>query len=160
MIVTSLQMAPNASIVDLYDAVYGSLERANNKLQCTSIAITRHHPIRWLVRQGLPAISSGIFRFPLDICATVIIEAIEAAVTTLNNLILKDIRIVIIDDPTYKAFRKVFLAKFPGAVNHFPTCTYQIATSSPKLSKLHPDALKQAEAERKALAEAKEARRY
>lgn len=122
------------------------MERANNELQCSSIAI--------------PAISSGIFRFPLDLCASVILEAIEAAASSFRQVCLTDIRIVIVDDPTYKAFRKVFLAKFPGAFNAFPTCSHHLGISRPKPSKLYNDALRLAEAERKALADAKAARNF
>ncbi len=84
-------------IMDLYNCVSGVLSRANDDLFCTSIA--------------LPAISSGIFGFPVDFCAQTLFEAIETELgSKLANgcLNLKDIRIVIIDEVTFNTFKIEF----------------------------------------------------
>ena len=58
------EVAPNKAIVELYTCVANILKRVNDELCCTSVSI--------------PAISSGLFGFPVHLCAQTIYEAIEA----------------------------------------------------------------------------------
>ena len=135
-----LQEAPNVAIVDLYDSVYNALIKANDELQCGSIAI--------------PAISSGIFGFPLDTCAEVILEAIEGAVTAFKNVTLTDIRIVIIDTYTFAGFQQAFLTKYPSA--SIPDLVASIDSTKPPQNKLYHTSKGKEAVERKLLEELRE----
>ena len=72
-------------MIELYDCVKNALRKANDELGCSSIA--------------LPPISSGLFGFPVGLCAETMIEAIEAELgQNLPRLLsLTDVRIVVID---------------------------------------------------------------
>lgn len=63
---------------------------------------------------ALPAISSGIFGMPKDICAQVMFEAIEEFSSSTDTKIstLRDVRIVIIDDETISFFREEFVRRY------------------------------------------------
>jgi len=94
----------NISICELYDCITKTIDRANDELGCTSIAF--------------PAISAGLFGFPLDLCAHTILEAFENYLSDKYNsamLGLKDIRIVIIDEPSFLGVRREFLKRYPAS---------------------------------------------
>ena len=63
---------------------------------------------------ALPAIGSGIFGIPKEICADIMIEAAEEFGIKNPNCALKDIRFVNIDDKTSGVFLKKFREKFRG----------------------------------------------
>ena len=69
--------------------VTASLERAREK-NLRSVALT--------------AISSGIFGFPKDRCARVIFDSLEAWAEAHPDSGPSDLRVVILDDPTYAVF--------------------------------------------------------
>jgi O-acetyl-ADP-ribose deacetylase (regulator of RNase III) len=77
----------------LAEAVRGSLERAD-ELGLASIA--------------LPAISTGIFGFPIMRAAGVIYAAIEAFFSDLPESGLQLVRVVLFDQPSVEAFVSVF----------------------------------------------------
>ena len=56
-------VAPHKAIVELYNCIENVLKRVNDELCCETISI--------------PAISSGLFGFPVKLCAETIFEAIE-----------------------------------------------------------------------------------
>lgn len=73
---------------------------------------------------ALPAISSGIFGMPKDVCAKVMFDAVNEYVSRRDSAkqTLTDIRFVNIDDLTVKVFKKEFinffqLEKEPSFVN-------------------------------------------
>ncbi len=76
----------------LADTVYGSL-RVADELKCSSIA--------------LPAISTGIFGFPKERAAGIILKSIEEYLEKENSQ-LKTIRIVLFDQPTIDIFLKIW----------------------------------------------------
>ena len=84
----------------LRQACLASLNLAALKLQLSSIALT--------------AISSGIFGMPKDICAQVIFKAVEEFSESPNAEFstLRDVRIVIIDEPTISVFREEFIKRY------------------------------------------------
>ena len=55
---------------------------------------------------SMPAISSGIFGFPKEKCAEIIINTIKNYITTNNNIFLKTIRICLFDQEMVKIFLK------------------------------------------------------
>ena len=63
---------------------------------------------------AFPAISSGIYGMPKNICAKVMFDAVEEYARQRNpsKETLTDIRFVIIDDPTVKVFKKEFMEFF------------------------------------------------
>ena len=63
---------------------------------------------------AIPAIGSGIYGIPKDICADIMIEAAEAFGKEYDNGALKEIRFVNIDDATSQVFLKKFREKFGG----------------------------------------------
>ena len=75
----------------LADAVHGSLELAE-RLGLDSIA--------------LPAISTGIFGFPRERAARVILETIAAAAKTIPFVNLRLVRVVLVDDATSTVFQE------------------------------------------------------
>ena len=63
---------------------------------------------------ALPAIGSGIFGIPKDVCADIMIQAAQDFSKKHQNCALKEIHFVNIDDATGKVFVKEFLQKFRG----------------------------------------------
>lgn len=81
----------------LYSAVTKSLEQARD-LRCESISI--------------PAISSGIFGFPKDKCASIILSAVVAFCENNKNQPPTDIRLANFDDETVNIFESEFKKRF------------------------------------------------
>lgn len=77
----------------LRDAVTGSL-RVADELKCTSIS--------------MPAISTGIFGFPKDLAAGIMFKAITAFFEKNTNTSVKQVRIVLFDQPTIDVFLSVW----------------------------------------------------
>ena len=94
------QHGKEASKFLLRQACLASLDLAALKLKLSSIALT--------------AISSGIFGMPKDICAQVIFKAVEEFSESQNTEFstLRDVRIVIIDEPTIRVFREQFIKRY------------------------------------------------
>ncbi|XP_068724846.1 uncharacterized protein [Montipora capricornis] len=94
----------------LRQACLASLNLAALELQLSSIALT--------------AISSGIFGMPKDICAQVVFKAVEefSESQKAEFSTLRDVRIVIIDEPTISVFSEEFIKRYnpnkasPGTV--------------------------------------------
>ena len=63
---------------------------------------------------ALPAIGSGIFGIPKEICADIMIQAAQEFSKKHENCALKEIHFVNIDDASGKVFVKEFLKKFGG----------------------------------------------
>ena len=63
---------------------------------------------------ALPAISSGSFGMPKDVCARVMFDAVDGFVRSAypKNRTITDIRFVNIDGPTVQAFKEEFLKRF------------------------------------------------
>ncbi|KAJ7374748.1 ADP-D-ribose binding [Desmophyllum pertusum] len=63
---------------------------------------------------ALPAISSGIFGMPKNICAQVMFDAVEefSSSTEAEFSTLRDVRVVIIDDETISFFREEFVRRY------------------------------------------------
>jgi O-acetyl-ADP-ribose deacetylase (regulator of RNase III) len=76
-------------------AVTGSL-RAADELKCESIA--------------LPAISTGIFGFPKERAAGIIFSSIENYFSQTKTSTLKQVRVLLYDQPTIDAFMKKWVA--------------------------------------------------
>lgn len=57
---------------------------------------------------AIPAISTGVYRFPRDRAAGIIFETIEEEVEKRSSVSLEEIRVTILDEATVKVFREVF----------------------------------------------------
>lgn len=90
---------PNASDL-LVQACWSALALAH-RLELRSIA--------------LPAISSGIFGFPRDRCAQLLLWTVERFCREVPASSLTDFRFVIIDEPTLLVFHAEFLTRTEGA---------------------------------------------
>jgi O-acetyl-ADP-ribose deacetylase (regulator of RNase III) len=83
----------------LEEAVSGSLCLAD-RLELSSIA--------------LPALSTGIYGFPKDRAAAIILSAIEAYFSQHTDSRLSLVRIILYDQPTLQVFQKEWNSKFPS----------------------------------------------
>ncbi len=61
---------------------------------------------------SLPAISSGIFGFPRDRCAEIILTNVNAYLCENPESSLTEVRVCLFDNPTVEAFEKAFEALF------------------------------------------------
>ena len=84
----------------LHRACLESLHIAAVDLELSSIALT--------------AISSGIFGMPKEICAQIMVSAVEAFSSSEDAKFstLRDVRIVIIDEPSLSVFQKEFVTRY------------------------------------------------
>ena len=64
---------------------------------------------------AIPAISTGIFGFPKDRAAGIILGAVEAFCARGENSTVRDIRITLFDQPTLDAFLQAFNSRWPDA---------------------------------------------
>ena len=93
----------------LAGAVYQSLKAAN-KYNLTSISI--------------PPISCGIFGFPKDRCAYVVLSTVENYLRYHPDTTLCNVRIVIVDEPTLRAFANEWVLQYelkPAPASTVPT---------------------------------------
>ena len=69
---------------------------------------------------ALPAIGSGVFGMPKDVCAKVMFDAVEEFVRQGDpkKKTITDIRFVNIDDPSVQAFRKEFNSRHGNGQGH------------------------------------------
>jgi len=67
---------------------------------------------------AIPAISSGVFGFPRDLCAKVILDAVLDFCVKNPMCTLSDIRLINIDSPTVQAFEEEMKTRF-GAEKNF-----------------------------------------
>lgn len=81
-------------------AVRGSLQTAE-ALGLSSIA--------------LPAISTGIFGFPLPLAATIILQTVQEFMQQNPSTGLRLVRIILWDTDTLEIFQQAFKAQFPGS---------------------------------------------
>lgn len=81
----------------LADAVVGSLQVAD-ELKCTSIS--------------MPAISTGIFGFPKDRAAGIVFKAVTSYFEKNTNSSLKQVRVILFDQPTIEVFLNIWKATF------------------------------------------------
>lgn len=65
-----------------------------------------------LKKISLPAISAGIFGFPKDRCARIILKTVKEYLAAHPESSLKEVRICLFDKPTVEAFEKEFAAQF------------------------------------------------
>ncbi len=65
-----------------------------------------------LPRVSLPAISSGIFGFPKDLCAEVMVDAVVEYLDHTPDTRITEVRFTNIDLPTVAEFVRVFSARF------------------------------------------------
>ena len=86
----------------LFDAVYRCLELASEQ-NFQSIAI--------------PAISTGVYGFPVKLAADQILNAVAQFVWTMPNTSLTDIRLTNHDQPTCNVFKQAVTAKFGSSLN-------------------------------------------
>jgi putative ATPase len=66
---------------------------------------------------ALPAISTGIFGFPKERAAGIILSAVEAYFAQNPESKLSLVRITLFDQPTLEAFRKVWDKMFPSSLS-------------------------------------------
>lgn len=84
----------------LASAVHSSLQRAD-ELQLKSVAF--------------PAISAGIYGFPKDRCASVMLDTIANYFAENPHSSLQEVRLVLFDAPTLEAFRTAFTERYGSA---------------------------------------------
>ncbi|MFN3651790.1 MAG: macro domain-containing protein [Armatimonadota bacterium] len=65
---------------------------------------------------ALPAISSGIFGFPKDRCAAILVAEAERFCAERPDSVLREIRFTLIDQPTVEVFRAEFARRGAEAV--------------------------------------------
>ena len=61
---------------------------------------------------ALPAISAGMYGFPIDLCAHVIVEAVTDFLRKHTSTTLKEVRFTSIESEHSKAFQNAMKAKF------------------------------------------------
>lgn len=93
------QYTPEEADRLLASAVQSSLQRAD-ELGIATVAF--------------PAISSGIYGFPKDRCAKVMMGAIEDYFAQRADSSVKEVRLVLIDAPTLEVFQTEFAARYGG----------------------------------------------
>jgi O-acetyl-ADP-ribose deacetylase (regulator of RNase III) len=83
----------------LRSAVWESLHRAHE---------------RGFASIALPAISSGIFGFPVEPCAHIVLKTAQEFAEKCPASSLRDIRVVLYDQPTLDVFEREFQRLFPA----------------------------------------------
>lgn len=79
----------------------------------SSLFLAAQHQFKTI---ALPAISTGIFGFPKDRGAAVILDAISGFCSQHPAASLEEIRITLIDEPSVRVFTDVFAIRWPESV--------------------------------------------
>jgi O-acetyl-ADP-ribose deacetylase (regulator of RNase III) len=88
----------------------------DTKLRTTVTAALSLADQRGFKNVALPAISTGIFGFPKERGAEVILDAVADFCRAHPESSLQDIRITLIDAPTLRVFATAFASRWPGSI--------------------------------------------
>ena len=113
--ITSAGQLPCDFIIHTVGPVWGSGNEDAKLTQAVQGAL-RLASEQTLKQIALPAISTGIFGFPKDRGAKVILDAILKFLTDMPNSSLEEIRLTLIDEPTIAVFRNEFKSRWPESV--------------------------------------------
>jgi O-acetyl-ADP-ribose deacetylase (regulator of RNase III) len=112
--VTSGGNLPCKYVIHAVGPVYGE-GGEDEKLAAAIIGALRQADQLGLASIALPAISTGIFGFPRERAARVILSAISRYFEAAPPSSLRLVRLVLIDRPTLEAFMQAWEAHFPTA---------------------------------------------
>jgi O-acetyl-ADP-ribose deacetylase (regulator of RNase III) len=111
--ITSAGELPSQYVIHAVGPIWGEGEEPA-KLSAAvtgALALAEERRLRSL---ALPAISTGIFGFPKDLAAQVILQAIADFALDHPQGNLQDIRLVLFDEPSVRVFADEFLRRWPA----------------------------------------------
>ncbi|XP_075685116.1 protein mono-ADP-ribosyltransferase PARP9 isoform X3 [Rhinoderma darwinii] len=135
--VTSAGMLPSKTIVHAVGPMWheSSAEKCKSQLREAIEKVLDYVTNQTdLHSVAIPAVSSGIFGFPLDLCANIIVNTILVFYTPENKGRLKEIRLVNNDDKTVQAMRSAC----EQILGHSVTRTTETSSSYPAPSSPYP----------------------
>ncbi len=112
--VTGAGNLPAKAVIHAVGPVWGehTSERADEFLRSAVWNSLQAAHQRGFASIAFPAISAGIFGFPKDRCASILLDTARQFCEQHPNSPLKDIRFVLFDEPTFQAFVEAFDARW------------------------------------------------
>ncbi len=114
--VTGAGRLPCRHVIHAVGPRWGSGDEDAKLHAAVTAALRAAHELE-LNRIALPAISTGIFGFPLERAAPIIVSATEAFLETHTGSPLDEVRFTNIDGPTAFAFASEFDRRWPGSAD-------------------------------------------
>jgi O-acetyl-ADP-ribose deacetylase (regulator of RNase III) len=106
---------PCRYVIHVVGPVWGEGDEDTKLCAAVTCALTLADE-RALTNLALPAISTGIFGFPKDRGARVILNAIVDYFSDKPETSLREVRITLIDEPSVAIFADEFSHRWPGSV--------------------------------------------
>ena len=113
--ITGAGRLPCRHVIHAVGPVWGE-GNEDNKLRAAVIGSLTLADEHGLVSLALPAISTGIFGFPKDRGARVILAAVVDFFTEYPEASLHEVHITLIDEPSARVFADEFLRRWPRSV--------------------------------------------
>lgn len=110
--ITGAGTLPARHVIHAVGPVWGQGDE-DEKLRAAVLGALGMAADRGLQSIALPAISTGIFGFPKDRGARVILDAILAFLASQPSASLRDVRITLIDEPSVVVFAEEFRRRWP-----------------------------------------------
>ncbi|CAJ0952828.1 unnamed protein product [Ranitomeya imitator] len=130
--VTSAGALPCKTIVHAVGPIWNSwaAEQCEEELQHAIRNVLRYVSHRPNLRSvAIPAVSSGIFGFPLDLCADIIVKTLQTFCSPENKDLLSEVRLVNNDDKTVQAMRAA-CERILGSSDRLVSSSLSAASSS------------------------------
>ena len=118
--VTSAGALPARYVIHAVGPVWGSGDEDQKLRSAVENSLARAHELG-IHSVSLPAISSGIFGFPKDRCAEILLDTAVAFLAHHPDTALREVRFCLFDEPTLKAFREAWDRRFGSSSNHTET---------------------------------------
>jgi len=110
--ITGAGKMPCRFIIHAVGPVWGSGDE-DRKLAETILGVHEMAEAQGFTRIAIPAISTGIFGFPVARAAGIIFDTLASQTAARPYGSLREIRVTIIDKPTLQEFRSEFLQRWP-----------------------------------------------
>ncbi len=112
--ITSAGALPAKAVIHAVGPVWGeqSPEESDRLLRSAVWNSLRMAHEKGFASIALPAISAGIFGFPKDRCAAILLDTAAQFLSQHPDSSLKEVRFVLFDEPTFQAFLEAFDARW------------------------------------------------
>lgn len=117
--VTSAGSLPARYVIHAVGPVWGSGDEDRKLESAVANSLLRAHELG-LRSVSMPAISSGIFGFPKERCAEILLDTAVEFVKAHPDTSLTDIRFCLYDAPTLEAFRRAWEKRFASGAEAPP----------------------------------------